>query len=219
MWINTRVVRKQDNRMTRLYANIAVLLVASLLGGMAYFVYRGQPDDQFAQCRQSQVAVGASSIGGEFTLVNHVGETVTDKDVFTKPSLVYFGYTYCPDVCPTDNARTAEAVDLLKAQGLAVTPVFVSIDPERDTPEVMAEFVGYTHEDMIGLTGSAAQIKAASQAYKTYYKRASEDEYYLMDHTTFTYLVLPEHGFVEFFRRAVTPAQMADTVACFVGNS
>lgn len=205
--------------MTRLYANIAVLLVACLLGGMAYFVYRGQPDDQFSQCRTAQVALGKSSIGGPFTLVNHLGETVTDKQVLDKPSLVYFGYTFCPDVCPLDNARNAEAVDLLKASGHQVTPVFISIDPNRDTPEVMAEFVDYMHEDMIGLTGTPEQVKAASVAYKTYFRRTSDDEDYLMDHTTFTYLVLPEHGFVEVFRRAVTPEQMAETTACYVDNS
>lgn len=205
--------------MTRTYANIAVLLIASLLGGMAYFVYRDRPNDQFAQCRQSQIATGTSSIGGAFTLINQLGETVTDQDVITKPSLVYFGYTFCPDVCPTDNARNAEAVDLLKIRGQRVTPVFISIDPSRDTPEVMAEFAGYSHEDMIGLTGTAEQVKAASVAYKTYYKRASDEEHYLMDHTTFTYLVLPEHGFVDFFRRDISPEKMANTVSCFVENS
>lgn len=205
--------------MTRLYANIAVLFVAALLGGMAYFVYRDQPGDQFAQCRASQVAMGKTAIGGPFSLVNHLGETVTDKDVITKPSLIYFGYTFCPDVCPLDNARNAEAVDLLKAQGIDVTPVFISIDPNRDTPEVMAEFVGYMHEDMIGLTGTPEQVKAASVAYKTYFKRTSEDEDYLMDHTVFTYLVLPEHGFVQFFGRDTTPEEMAETTACFANNS
>lgn len=205
--------------MTRLYANIAVLLVASLLGGMAYFVYRGQSADQFSQCRQSKVAAGKSSIGGPFTLVNHLGETVTDQQVLSKPSLVYFGYTFCPDVCPLDNVRNADAVDILKTLGMDVTPVFISIDPDRDTPEVMKEFVNYMHPDMIGLTGTKTQVKEASLAYKTYFRRADEGEDYLMDHSTFTYLVLPEHGFVDFFRRAVSPEEMAKTTACYLNAS
>jgi len=205
--------------MTRLYAYIATLLVAALLGGIGIFVYRGQPTDQFAECSSSSIAAGKATIGGPFELVRHDGVTVTDRDVITKPSLVYFGYTYCPDVCPTDNARNAEAIDLLTEKGLDVTPVFISIDPNRDTPEVMADFVGYMHEKMIGLTGTPEQVKTASLAYKTYYRRTSEDEDYLVDHSTFTYLVLPEHGFVEFFRRDITPAQMAKTVACFVKAS
>ncbi|MEM9583851.1 MAG: SCO family protein [Pseudomonadota bacterium] len=169
---------------------------------------------QFAQCQQGSVAGG--DIGGPFTLVSETGETVTEQDVITKPSLIYFGYTYCPDVCPLDASRNAEAVEILTSRGVETTPVFISIDPERDTPDVLAEFTSILHDDMIGLTGSAEQVKAASQAYRTFYKRqpGSGDDY-LVDHSTFTYLVLPEVGFVDFFRRDATPEQMADTVACY----
>ena len=139
--------------------------------------------------------------------------------MITKPSLLYFGYTYCPDVCPTDNARNAEAVDILTERGIDAAPVFITIDPARDTPEVMAEFVGYMHPKMIGLTGTDEQIKAVSKAYKTFYRKAGEGEDYLMDHSTFTYLVLPENGFVESYGRSVTPEQMADSVACFADKS
>jgi protein SCO1 len=164
--------------------------------------------------------VAGGDIGGPFTLVNTAGQTVTDADVLTKPALVYFGYTFCPDVCPFDMARNAEAVDILAARGIEVTPVFISIDPERDTPEALADYASYMHPQLVALTGSAEQVKAASQAYKTYYrKQDSEDEFYLMDHSTFTYLMLPGTGFVDFFRREITSEQMADSVACFVGAS
>lgn len=176
-------------------------------------------DDQFAQCRASQVAGGTGQIGGPFELVNAQGETVTDKDVITKPSILYFGYTFCPDVCPLDNARNVEAVDLLEQRGMEVTPVFISIDPQRDTPEVMGDFADAFHDRMIALTGSPEQVKAASQAYKTYYKaHPEEDGFYLVDHSTFSYLVLPGHGFVEYFKRDDSPQEMADRVACFVEN-
>ncbi len=205
--------------MTRLYAFTAVLLIAALLGVMGVFVFRGQPDDVFAQCRSSQIAGGKAAIGGPFTLTNHLGKTVTEKDVITKPTLVYFGYTFCPDVCPMDTARNAEVIDLLDAQGLDVTPVFVSIDPARDTPESLADFVTYTHDKMIGLTGTEEQVKAASKAYKTFYRKASDDEHYLMDHSTFTYLVFPNHGFVEFFTRDQSAGNMAESVACYIRES
>lgn len=202
--------------MTRLYAGLAVGVIAALLGWTGYLIYAERAADPFAQCRGS--TVGGGDIGGPFTLVDETGATVTDKDVITRPTLVYFGYTFCPDICPLDNARNAEAVDLLKERGVDVTPVFISIDPERDTPDVLRDFTDSLHPDMIGLTGSAEQVKAASMAYRTYYKKQeSGDEYYLMDHSTFTYLVLPEAGFVDFFRRESTPAEMADRVACFVG--
>ena len=206
--------------MTRMYAILAAAIAVAALGGMwAATMMRG-PDDRFATCRSSQVAGGTSQIGGPFTLLDKTGAAVTDADVLTGPSLIYFGYTFCPDVCPLDTSRNAEAVDLLEAQGKMVTPVFISIDPQRDTPEVVGEFAENLHERMIGLTGTPEQVKAASQAYKTYYRaHPADDDYYLVDHSTFSYLVLPEYGFVEFFHRNLTAEELATNVACFLDNA
>ncbi len=213
--------------MTRIIAIAAACLVVLVLGG-TYAVSSGWvsgvlglgPDDPFAPCRKGAVAGGAGAIGGPFELVNSEGETVTDEDVITKPSLIYFGYTFCPDVCPFDVARNAQAVDILKEQGHDVQPVFISVDPARDTPEVVGDFAANLHEDMIALTGSEAQVKAASQAYRTYYSAQPGDEaYYLVDHSTFTYLVLPDEGFVEYFRRDLSPEEMAERTSCFVEAS
>ncbi len=204
--------------MTRLSAYLATAAAIALVGG-TWFATKGNNDggDRFAQCRSSQIAGGADTIGGPFELVNSKGETVTDKDVITEPSIVYFGYTFCPDVCPMDVSRNADAVDVLAERGHSVTPVFISVDPKRDTPEAVGDFAFNLHEKMIGLTGSPEQVKAASRAYKTYYKaNEGDDDYYLVDHSTFSYLVLPEVGFVEFFRREDTAEQMADKTACFI---
>ena len=205
--------------MTRTFAIAAAAAVVVLIGGIGIATMFGASDDQFAECREAQVA-GGVQIGGPFELVNSRGETVTDKDVLTAPSLVYFGYTFCPDVCPLDNARNVEAIDILAERGQTVTPVFISIDPKRDTPEVVGDFAANLHERMIGLTGSPEQVKAASKAYKTYYKAHDDEgeEFYLVDHSTFSYLVLPEHGFVEFFKRGETPDAMADRIGCFIDN-
>lgn len=205
--------------MTRRFAALAALAMLTFVGATVAAAFLWKKEDKYAQCRSGQIAGGAAQIGGPFTLVDHHGNTVTDKDVITKPSLVYFGYTYCPDICPLDNDRNAQAVTLLDEQGYDVTPVFISIDPKRDTPELMKEFVEYMHPKMIGLTGTPEQTKAASQAYRTYFNvRDPEEEYYLIDHTTFTYLVFPEEGFVEFFKRELTPEQLADRVACFIDS-
>jgi len=201
--------------MTRLYAALALAVTVSVVAISVWAAFFRGANDLFAACRNNSPA--GADIGGPFSLIDETGAAVTDKDVLTKPSLVYFGYTFCPDVCPVDNARNAEAVDLLDMMGVEVTPVFISIDPKRDTPAALADFTDALHPRMIGLTGTPQQIKAVSQAYKTYYKAQNPDEeYYLVDHSTFTYLMLPGVGFAEFFKRDATPEAMAETVACFV---
>jgi len=202
----------------KLYAILAVVFVLTAVAGVyVYIATTPQSDDQFADCRTSAIAGGSGQIGGPFTLVDENGATVTDEDVLDVPSLIYFGYTYCPDVCPLDSARNAEAVALLDERGYDIQPIFISIDPERDTPQLLKEFTDYLHPDMLGLTGTQEQVKAASQAYRTYFKKQDGDpEYYLMDHSTFTYLTLPGHEFVEFFRRELPAEMLADQMACFV---
>lgn len=190
------------------------MMAASAAGAMGLF--GGNKEDVFAECRDG--AVGAGDIGGPFTLVSETGETMTDKDVITGPTLLYFGYTLCPDVCPYDAARNAEAVEILESRGVEILPVFISVDAERDTPETLDDFTANLHPRMLGLTGTTEQVRTASQAYRTYYAKAgdADDEYYLIDHSTFSYLVFPDHGFVEYFRREVTPEEMADRIECFV---
>lgn len=208
-----------DTIMTRTMAFAAALALVALIGGLAWLTFRGG-DDQFAQCRQGTIAGGSDSIGGPFELVSETGETVTDQDVIDEPTILYFGYTFCPDVCPLDAVRNAEAVEILQERGITVKPVFISVDPKRDTPEVLDDFTANIHPRMLGLTGSPEQVKAASQAYRTYFNAHDDgSEFYLVDHSTMSYLALPEIGYVEFFRRDVGPEQMADRVQCFVENS
>ncbi len=203
--------------MEKVYAGLAAAAIGALLGGTAWYINAQRNVDVYADCRSG--TVGGGEIGGPFTLVDGSGATVTDKEVITKPSLIYFGYTFCPDVCPLDNARNAEAVDILEEKGLDVTPIFISIDPERDTPAVVRDFAENLHPKMIGLTGTQEQVQAASRAYKTYYKKQENGgEYYLMDHSTFTYLVDPKKGFLDFFKREDTPDQMAERVACYMNK-
>lgn len=199
---------------------VVCLLLVTWIASLGIWPFADRSRDQFASCRSSAVAGGVGQIGGPFNLLDSAGKTVTDADVITAPSLVYFGYTFCPDVCPMDTIRNAEAVDELEENGKTATPVFISIDPKRDTPEVVGDYAEAIHPRMIGLTGSPEQVKAASRAYRTYYKaHDDDDEYYLVDHSTMTYLVLPEHGVVEFFRRDVGPEALAAKAACFIDKS
>ena len=202
----------------RLYLAAAAVTVASVLAAGLWLVSANKSNDRFASCREGSVAGGNTTIGGPFTLVDETGQTVTDKEVFSRPALVYFGYTFCPDVCPLDVARNADAVDLLQDRGLDIRPVFITIDPARDTPEVLAEYTDIMHPDMLGLTGSEEQVKVASQAYKTYFERQDGDDFYLMDHTSISYLVLPETGFENFYRRDETPEDLAASAGCFLNK-
>ncbi|MCB5199186.1 SCO family protein [Loktanella sp. TSTF-M6] len=197
--------------MNRAIVLVSGAAIAAVVGvSLSLTFNRGQ---DLASCFSTN-AEGAD-IGGPFTLVNQDGQTVSDANVITEPTLVYFGYGFCPDVCPIDNARNVAAVDLLAEQGVSVTPVFISVDPARDTPEFMADYTANMHPKMIGLTGSEAQVKAAADAYKVYYARNGDDpDYYLVDHSAFTYLMLPDTGFATFFRRDTPPQQIAQEVSC-----
>jgi len=200
--------------MEKTIAIVASTAVGALIIGAVVVTTVMKPADRFADCRTSRIA---GTVGGPFNLINAAGETVTETDVITKPSLIYFGYTFCPDVCPLDVARNAEAVDILDEQGLDIQPVFISIDPERDTPEVVGDFAENMHPKMIGLTGTPEQVKAASQAYKTFYQKQDGDpDYYLVNHSTSSYLVYPEEGFIQFFDRSLRGDQMAEQLKCFL---
>ncbi|MBC7675134.1 MAG: SCO family protein [Rhodoferax sp.] len=204
--------------MSKIYVGVGVIILAGLVGSpLIYKALQGRGGDAFADCRGAAVAGG--QIGGPFSLVDSTGAAVTDTTVLAKPSLVYFGYASCPDVCPLDNARNAEAADILAKKGLDVNPVFISVDPARDTPAVLADYVSnFSH--LTGLTGTEAQVAAAAKAYKVYYQLPEKrDAGYTVDHTTMTYLMLPKTGFADFFQRDATAQEIADRTACFLKAS
>ena len=200
--------------MPKFYASVAAIALAALLGWQGYRALQTQSADAFAECRSGAIAGG--EIGGPFTLTDTKGNTVTDATLLAKPALIYFGYASCPDVCPLDNARNTEAVALLAAQGLDVTPVFITVDPTRDTQAVLADYAE-NFEGLLALTGSQAQTDAAAKTYKVYFQIPEKrDPGYMVDHTTMTYLMLPKVGFVDFFQRDATAQEMADKATCFL---
>ena len=203
--------------MIRTYTIGAAVFIAGLLGGLGWMAFRPAGGDPFAPCRVTSVSGGLDLIGGPFELVNAAGQTVSDADIITMPTILYFGYTFCPDVCPLDNARNAQVTEILESRGIMVQPVFISIDPRRDTPELVGEFASVFHPRMIGLTGSEEQVRAASRAYRTFYSaQATGDDYYLVDHSTFSYLVLPGRGTVEIFRHDMSAESAAQVAECII---
>lgn len=209
---------EEDIAVTKLYASAGVIAISALLGWTSYQILSSRAADPFADCRSGNVA--GAAIGGKFQLVSQSGHTVTEEDAFAKPALVYFGYASCPDVCPLDNARNAEAADLLAAQGVEITPYFISVDPARDTPDVLKDYTSNFSDKLVGLTGTPEQIKSAASAFKVYYQLPDNPTgAYTVDHTTLTYLMLPNIGFVDFFQRETTSQVIVDRVLCFVQSS
>ncbi|PAX07511.1 SCO family protein [Sphingomonas lenta] len=142
--------------------------------------------------------LAGARIGGPFALTGEDGRTVTDRDLAGKWRVMYFGYTFCPDICPTDAQNIAAGLKRFEAEDAAraakITPVFVTIDPARDTPDVLARFTDAFHPRMLGLTGSAEAIGQIAKAYAVYYAKgeASPGGGYLMDHSRQSYLMDPQ---------------------------
>lgn len=167
-----------------------------------------------------QVETTAASVGGPFALTDHTGKAVTDADYRGKFLLVYFGYTSCPDVCPTELSAMAGALDALGPKADRIQPLLVTIDPERDTVDHLAQYVPLFHPRLVGLTGTPEQIRAAARAYRVYYARApgGAADSYMMDHSSFVYLMGPDGKFVSVFPAGTTPEKMAAELAKRLGN-
>ncbi len=194
----------------------AVMALAGLvfvgLAAAAIFLTLKQPEGPVSP---AAVNIAGAEIGGPFTLTDQTGARVTSARLIDGPTLIYFGYTFCPDVCPVDVAVMASAVDLLAEQGFGVTPVFVTIDPARDTSEALIYYAEAMHPELVALTGTAAEIKAAANAYRVYYERVDLEDSaadYLMSHSTFTYFVMPD-GLKALFRNGFPPEEMAGEIA------
>jgi protein SCO1/2 len=155
------------------------------------------------------------AIGGPFSLIDETGAPVTEKTYRGRHMLIFFGFTYCPDVCPTELAKIAATLDLLGQDAQRLVPLFVSIDPERDTPEALARYTDLFHPAIIGLTGTEAEVAAAARAFRVYYnkvKTGPEPDAYTMDHSAFVYLMGPDGGFRQLFSPQATPEQMAAAI-------
>ncbi len=162
-----------------------------------------------------------TAIGGPFELVNQEGQTVTEKDFSGRPLLVYFGYAYCPDICPTSLQVMAAALEDLGQDKDRFQPVFISVDPERDTPQFLKTYVtsnGFP-ENLTGLTGTPEQIKSVAQAYKVYYQKEKTPESaagYLMDHSSIIYLMDEQGRNIAIFTHGTSPDQITKTLRRFL---
>lgn len=174
---------------------------------------------QHGVSKQQDIPAGTLP-GGPFTLVDHTGRRVTDKDFRGSFLLVSFGYTHCPDVCPLTLSMVSATLKALGKDARYVRPLFITVDPEQDTPEVLASYVRAFHPAIIGLTGTPQQIRAVTKAYKAHYAKAplktngkvSQSSHYSVDHSAFIYLMGPNGNFIEVFGFRTSPEKMAEKI-------
>ena len=166
---------------------------------------KATPEKEHTHALPKDRTYGKALIGGEFTLTNHAGETFSNKDLLGKHSLVFLGFTHCPAICPTAMLSVTNAMNQLGEKASEVTPVFISVDPERDTPERLKEYFADYHPSIVGLTGTPEQVKQVAAAYKAYYAPMTADETgnYDMSHSSFLYLMSPEGEYVAHFPHTV----------------
>ena len=171
---------------------------------------------------EEQREYGTPAIGGPFRLTNQYGERVGAKDLAGKYMLVYFGYTYCPDICPLTLMNMTEALERLPdEEAEQVVPVFITVDPARDTVEHLAEYASLFHPRLLALTGTDAEVKAAARAYRVYFSKVEgkDDEPYLMDHSSFVYLMGPDGKYVAHFGHDATPEEMSEGLRQAIGSA
>jgi cytochrome oxidase Cu insertion factor (SCO1/SenC/PrrC family) len=156
-------------------------------------------------------------VGGPFSLVDHTGTARTDTHFRGKLMLVYFGFTFCPDVCPTDLQAIGQAMERLGAAAESVQPLFVTLDPERDTPQRLAGYVTFFHSRLVGLTGDDQAIAQAAKAYKVYYAKVPTSAgSYTVDHSGYVYLMDRDGKYLGFFPPGSPPDRMVDVIRPFL---
>ncbi len=156
------------------------------------------------------------SIDLNINLIDENGSFIVFKDLVASFNLVYFGYSFCPDICPIDLGRNVEVNAVLNDKYKKLSTFFVTVDPERDTSDRLKEYTDLLDESLIGLTGSAEQIDIAKKNFMVYSSKGISDENYLVDHTTFTYLIDGEGNLLRYFKRQDTPSEIKETIECLI---
>jgi protein SCO1 len=189
------------------------LLILSVMGLIAASVAAGVP---------ARAASSPVTIGGPFTLTAADGRQVTDQTYRGKWLLIYFGYTYCPDTCPTALNEIADALQRLGPDAAKLQPLFITVDPKRDTREVMGQYVASFDSRIVGLTGSPQQIAAVAEKYGVYYaphKTGPREDDYVLDHSSYIYLMNPQGKFVQGFDADTPGDRIAEQIRKFMAQS
>jgi cytochrome oxidase Cu insertion factor (SCO1/SenC/PrrC family) len=202
-----KVLKKQ-----RVFALVTLVIAALIAGVTGYSSLKPS---------RGPVSSGTALVGGPFELTAHTGRRVKDADFRGKYMLISFGYTYCPDVCPTELQVITAALDHLGDKGKDIQPIFVTIDPERDTPEALSKYMPNFHSRYLGLTGTWEDIEKVAKAYRVYYAKANGEagDDYLMDHSSIIYLMDKKGTFLKHFSYGTDAKALAEDIEAAIEST
>lgn len=195
------------------------IIAACITGGIYLSKMRHNVDNDIIKdatktSEPSYIVTANVPLGGPFSLTNHLGKRITNEDFKGKLMLLYFGYSYCPDLCPSELSTITKALDLLGDKVNDIQPLFVTIDPKRDTEELLKNYVSLFHPKFMGLYGSSQELNDVFDHYKIYAAKTEDKggDDYLMDHSTFTYLVGRDGKLISMFRLGTPASEMAKEI-------
>ncbi len=187
---------------------LAITLLIALAVASTWLLLRPEADGPLGRVADAAIGNGIG-LDVDFDLVDHKGQPARLGDFQGAPLLVVFGYTSCPDVCPTVLSHLADLLDDLEREGVTARGAFITVDPARDTPEVLSGYVEAFHSRLHGLTGDAQSLKAATSSFRVFFEKVGEDsEDYLMNHSAYLYLLGPEGGVLSYYHPDLEPAAL-----------
>ena len=199
---------------------ILIIIVFIFLLSIIFVKYFDENKNlEFAACGVNTSFKSFKSFNDDFNLIHEDGFLTSRAQLIDQPSLIYFGYTYCPDICPFDLMRNSQVVELLKNENIKIKPIFITLDPKRDTLQTLKEYTDFHHDDMVGLTGSENDIQKIKDIFMVYSQMPNDlSGDYILNHSTFTYFVLPEIGLTTYFTRKDKVKKISDTIKCILRN-